>query len=583
MSHTLGRRNRGMNPAARRARRRRPFALGLAAAVLAGSVVLAPGPAAAQNADITAQRVTGSNVYDIAANVAGTLCSTEFGSHSVALASGENWPDALAGAALDRPLLLTRKDFLSAITRLYLTPCADHPKAKVIILGGTAAVSESVADTLRGMGYEVDRIAGADRYETARRVARLFAPDTLSNVYVASGRNFADAIAAAPSVSKDTPLILTEPGELHPQARRFLTDGDRTVESVTILGGTAAVSAGVEEEIRELGIDTDRIAGADRYETAALIARRAFTRSDCFPVTDVAVASGTIPFGGLAAGAVRGPCQPMLLAPDPNRHVPEVLAEFGRDWVLAIGADTQAEVTGIGSSSVISSAAILAVSTGISADSGDPGGTTGELDWARLAPAVVQVECLDTSGSVLKIGSGFFVDDGRSIVTNYHVVEHPRGGDCRRIRANLGGTFEEEPTRELPLALERSAPDRDLALLVTDPDIEPNRTIAVSTEPLRAGESLTALGYPTLGGSTLTLTTGRYSGIQHHDGLKWIKTDTQLAPGNSGGPVLNDRQEVVGVATRLRIVISGGATLGTLSLLVPAEDVTALINGELGE
>ncbi|WP_419933324.1 cell wall-binding repeat-containing protein [Candidatus Poriferisodalis sp.] len=551
--------------------------------MLAGSVVLASGPAGAQSADITAQRVTGSNVYDIAANVAGTLCSTDAGSHSVALASGENWPDALAGTALDRPLLLTRKDFLPAITRLYLTPCADHPKAKVIILGGTAAVSESVADTLRGMGYEVDRVAGADRYETARRVARLFAPDTLSTVYVASGRNFADAIAAAPNVSKDTPLILTEPDELHAEARRFLTDEDRTVESVTILGGTAAVSAGVEEKIRELGIDTDRIAGADRYETAALIARRAFTRSDCFPVTDVAVASGTIPYGGLAAGAVRGPCQPMLLAPDPDRPVPEVLAEFGRDWALAIGADTRAEVTGIGSSSVISSAAILAVSTGIAADSGDPGGATGELDWARLAPAVVRVECLDLSGRAIQFGSGFFVDDGRSIVTNYHVVEHPRGGDCRRIRILRGGTFEVEPTRELAVALERSAPDRDLALLVTDPDIEPHRTLSVSTESLRAGEALTALGYPALGGSTLTLTTGRYSGAQQLDGLTWIKTDTQLSSGNSGGPVLNDRQEVIGVATRLRILTGGGATLGTLSLLVPAEDVIALINGDLGE
>ena len=163
------------------------------------------------------------------------------------------------------------------------------------------------------------------------------------------------------------------------------------------------------------------------------------------------------------------------------------------------------------------------------------------------------------------------------------MVEHPRGGDCRRIRILRGGTFEVEPTRELAVALERSAPDRDLALLVTDPDIEPHRTLSVSTESLRAGEALTALGYPALGGSTLTLTTGRYSGVQQLDGLTWIKTDTQLSSGNSGGPVLNDRQEVIGVATRLRILTGGGATLGTLSLLVPAEDVIALINGDLGE
>lgn len=553
--------------------------------VLAGSLFFAPLPASAQTTDISTQRITGVSVYDIATAVAGGTCDSETGSHSVALASGENWPDALAGAALDRPLLLTKQAFLPSATRAYLEPCKSHSSAKVIILGGSAAVSDAVAETIRAMGYRVDRFAGDDRYATAHRVARTFAPDSLDTVYVASGVNFADAIAAAPSVTNDTPLILTTPDELHDEARRFLTDADRTVESVTILGGTAAVSADVEAEIKALGIDTDRIAGADRYETAALIARRAFSTAGCHPVTDVAVASGTVPYGGLVAGAVRGPCQPLLLAPGPSSEVPEVLAEFGRDWALAIGSDTEATVTGIGSSRLIPSAGISAVATGVSISTGSigSGDAGGSLDWSGVAEAVVQLECLDTAGTTLKIGSGFFVGDGRHIVTNYHVVEHPRGGTCRRIKASLGGTFEQRPTRELPVALVRSAPDRDLALLATDLDLEPNRTLSISTEPLRAGEQLTALGYPTLGGSTLTLTTGRYSGLQRHDSLTWIKTDTQLAPGNSGGPVLNDRQEVIGVATQLRILISGGATVGTLSLLVPAEDVIALIAGGLGQ
>lgn len=554
---------------------------------LAGSVLLAPLPAAAQTSSIAAQRVGATNVFELAAEVAGDSCDTETGSHSVALASGENWPDALAGAALDRPLLLTKTDFLPAVIRAYLTPCAAHAKAKVIILGGPAVVSNSVAEAVRAMGYRVDRFAGEDRYETARRVARTFAPDEIDTVYLASGVDFADAVAAAPSVTSDNPLILTTPDELHDEARRFLTDEDRQVASVTILGGTAAVSAEVEAEIQALGIETERIAGADRYETAALVARRAFSAAGCHPVTDVAVASGTIPFGGLAAGAVRGPCEPLLLAPGPDSEVPEVLAEFGRDWALAIGADTEATVTGIGPSALIPSAAMTAVASGVVTSTGSTGsgGAGGTLDWRRVAEAVVKVECLDTSGSVLRVGSGFFVDDGRHVVTNYHVVEHPRGGDCRRIRISLGGTFEEMPTRDLPVALVRSAPTRDLALLATDPDIEPSRTLSISSEALRAGEPLTALGYPSLGGSTLTLTTGRYSGIQQHDGLKWIKTDTQIAPGNSGGPVLNDRQEVIGVATLLRIAIRGetGITLGTLSLLVPAEHVAALLSGNLGK
>ncbi len=554
---------------------------------MAGSVLLASQPAAAQASSISVQRVTGSSVYELAANVAGGSCDSDIGSHSVALASGENWPDALAGAALDRPLLLTKQEFLPAVTRAYLEPCASHDRAKVIILGGPAAVSEGVAETLRGMGFRVDRFAGDDRYATAHRVARTFAPDEIETVYLASGVNFADAVAAAPSVTSDNPLILTTPGELHDEARRFLTDDDREISSVTILGGTAAISADVEDEIEELGIDTDRIAGADRYETAALIARRAFSDSACHPVTDVAVASGTVPFGGLAAGAVRGPCEPMLLAPASGKPVPETLGEFGSDWLLAIGGSTRAKVTGIGSSSSIPTAALSAVATGVVREPGSSGGDTAAdaLGWYSVARSVVQVGCLRSTGAIVTRGSGFIVGDGYHIVTNQHVVFDENGRECVRMRAYLGGTFEQLPERFVPLSVVRATEARDLALLRMDPNIDPLPTLTIATEPLQAGETLVALGYPSIGGDTMTLTTGRYSGTQELQGLTWIKTDTPIAPGSSGGPVLNERQEVVGVATLLRLAIhgSGGTTVGVLSLLAPAEDVLALIAGDIGQ
>ena len=568
-------------------RRLRRYGVALLSVALAGSVLFAPPPAAAQATSVSVQRVSGASVYELAANVAGGSCDSDIGSHSVALASGENWPDALAGAALDRPLLLTKQAFLPVVTRAYLAPCASHASAKVIILGGPAAVSESVAETLRGMGFRVDRFAGADRYATARRVARTFAPDEIDTVYLASGVNFADAVAAAPSVTRDSPLILTTPDELGAQARRFLTDEDREVSSVTILGGTAAISADVEREINDLGIDTERIAGADRYETAALIARRAFSASGCHPVTDVAVASGTVPFGGLAAGAVRGPCEPLLLAPGPDSPVPETLGRFGQDWLLAIGGSTAATVTGIGTSSSIPSAALSAVATGVVRGSGSGGGDAAAdaLGWNSVARSVVQVRCVSAAGATRRLGSGFVVGDGRQIVTNHHVVFDENGRECPRIRAYLGGTFEQAPERHVPLSVVRAVETRDLALLAMDPDTTPLPTVTIATEPPHAGETLTAIGYPSIGGDTLTLTTGRYSGTTNQDGLTWIKTDTPIAPGSSGGPVLNDLREVVGVATLLRLAIrgSGGTTVGTLGLLVPATDVLALLVGDIGE
>lgn len=566
---------------------RQRLTIGMLSVTLASSVLLSPQPASAQTADITVGRLAGASVYELAANVAGGTCDTDAGSPSAAMASGENWPDALAGAALDRPLLLTKQGFLPAATRSYLEPCASHAKAKVIILGGTAAVSDAVAQTLQSMGYRVDRYAGDDRYETARRVARQFAPDKISTVYLASGVNFADAIAAAPNVTNDTPLVLTTPYELHSQARRFLTDSDREVESVTILGGTAAISSDVEDEIAGLGIETRRIAGADRYETAALIARRSFNAPGCHPVTDVAVASGTIPFGGLVAGAVRGPCQPLLLAPEPSADLPESLAEFGRDWILAIGSSTTARVTGIGSLAVVGTSALSVVATGVS---GDSDGSTGSFDtdtsgWNSVARSVVQVRCISAAGGTVRTGSGFIVGDGFQIVTNHHVVFEDTRLPCRRIRAYLGGTFEQAPERFVPVAVVRADETRDLALLAMDPDIEPLPVAILATEPLRAGETLTALGYPSIGGDTMTLTTGRYSGITELDDVTWVKTDAPIAPGSSGGPVLNARREVIGVTTLLSLAIQGrgGTTVGTLSLLVPVVDVIALINGDIGE
>ncbi len=525
-------------------------------------------------------------MYELAANVAGGSCDTQIGSHSVALASGENWPDALAGTALDRPLLLTTQAFLPAVTREYLAPCASHPSAKVIILGGTAAVSENVAESLRSLGFRVDRISGVDRYDTARRAAKLFAPDSLDTVYVASGVNFADAVAVAPSVTKGTPLILTTPKSLHSDARRFLTDSDRSINSVTILGGTAAISAGVEAEIKALGISTRRIAGADRYETAALLARESFVIASCHPIIDVAVASGIVPFGGLVAGAVRGPCQPLLLAPTASEAVPEALSAFGRDWLLAIGSNDAATVTAVGSPAQIGAVTLTAVATGASFS---PEGLTGAepadaaQDWEQVARSVVRLECFNSAGDRTQRGSGFAVGNGRQIVTNYHVV-FDGGSPCNLVRVGAGGSFEQEPQRYFIGHLERYASSRDIALLSLSDSADRLPPVTLSSVPLRAGDSITALGFPSVGGDTMTLTTGRYSGTIEHDGETWLKTDTAIAPGNSGGPAFNAQRELVGVPTLLRVASQQDlGVVGTLGLLIPAADVAALIEGRLGE
>lgn len=568
--------------------RRRKFVPVVTAVGIVALVASIAQPAAALVSAPETRRVSGSSVYEIAAQVAGATCDSKVGSHSVALASGENWPDALAGSALDRPLLLTTQAFLPAPTRAYLDPCRDHPKAKVIILGGQAAVSTAVEEDLRGMGFRVDRIAGADRYETAHRVARLFAPDELPTVYLASGKNYADAVAAAPSVSRESPLILTASDSLHSEARKFLTAEDRSIDEVTILGGTAAISEAVETEIRSLGLAARRIAGADRYETAALIARESLALPGCHPVRDVAVARGTSPYGGLAASALRGPCQPLLLVPKASDAVPASLVSFGKAWKLSVGDLADAFVTGIGSASQVSDEALAAVATGTqpeSAASRDDGGDGSEsADWEQLAASVVQVVCLNAAGIPQSRGSGFVAGNGRQIVTNHHVVVDDRNRTCAGIDVRVGGTFSIAPSRSLNATLVRSTRGRDLALLSLGSSAAPLPSLGIATVSSKAGDTVTVLGYPSVGGDTLTLTTGRYSGTTRIDGQEWIKTDAQIAPGNSGGPAFDAQGRLVGVATAVNaITFSGAADIaGTLGLMVPAADAALLLDGTLG-
>ncbi len=80
---------------------------------------------------------------------------------------------------------------------------------------------------------------------------------------------------------------------------------------------------------------------------------------------------------------------------------------------------------------------------------------------------------------------------------------------------------------------------------------------------VRMGQRLWVLGYPDAGGGGLTLSQGEIEGFTGQDGAAgrdFIKTDASITHGNSGGPVVDDRGYLVGIASafRTRTSISGG-------------------------
>jgi putative cell wall-binding protein len=255
----------------------------VAQAVRRGLLVVAALVAMATPAS-AAERVAGIDRYVTAASIA----RHTFGPSTprAVVASGEAFPDALAAGGLHAPIYLTTRDALGWTTAASL---ADLDVESVWLLGGTGAVSEAVEHEIEDLGIDVTRVAGADRYATAAQVPIGFndSPGETHTAILASGETFADALAVGPLAFKEgMPVFLTRRDSLP----RVTADAIDDWDEVLIVGGTAAVSEAVEQQVRDLGVDVTRVAGANRQLTAIGVAERfddvthvVLARGDKFP------------------------------------------------------------------------------------------------------------------------------------------------------------------------------------------------------------------------------------------------------------------------------------------------------------
>lgn len=179
----------------------------------------------------------------------------------------------LAGAA-GGPVLLTGRDGLDPRVRAVLDELGvEH----VWVMGGTAALSDAVVAGLPA-GVEATRVAGADRYETAVRaaaeVAALAGTEATAAV-VALGdhpdpsRAFPDALGAGVLAARTGAALLLVAPDRVPEATRGALAG---LADVTVVGGPAAVSEAVAADLGADGRAVRRLAGPDRFATAAAVA-----------------------------------------------------------------------------------------------------------------------------------------------------------------------------------------------------------------------------------------------------------------------------------------------------------------------
>lgn len=237
---------------------------------------------------------------------------------AVVLATGRNWPDALGGAALagavGGPVLLTEPDSLPDAVRAEIERL-DVPE--VCILGGGSSVSTAVAEAVDAIpGVSVRRIGGADRWETAALVAeetraRLLASGrTLDGVYVATGRDFPDALAASPAAFvAGRPILLTEPSRLPTTTADAIES--LAVDRAWVIGGESAVGTTATAGIEGLGLTVERIAGVNRYDTALKLA--AHGEDLGLSWGDLGIATGLSYADALAGGVAQGAAGSLLV------------------------------------------------------------------------------------------------------------------------------------------------------------------------------------------------------------------------------------------------------------------------------
>jgi alpha-tubulin suppressor-like RCC1 family protein/putative cell wall-binding protein len=208
-------------------------------------------------------RIAGEDQYGTAAAIVEYVTSVAGGNlpvsyRTVLVAGGEGFFDALAAGALayrNGHLLLLSSPLAAPLVTL--DAVAGLRANCVVMIGGTTALAPTVATQMSAVvatgGCGVERIGGADRYDTAVQVADRFiaANGSPRQPVLVSGVGFADGLTAAPLAGGDRPLLFTAPDQLSGPTSSWLRQHRNSIQEVLVLGGTSAVSATIANQTNQ--------------------------------------------------------------------------------------------------------------------------------------------------------------------------------------------------------------------------------------------------------------------------------------------------------------------------------------------
>ena len=275
-------------------------------------------------------RVAGDTRYDTAYKNADTL-KKQLGLEmfdSAVVACGTNYPDALSASYLAKvknaPLLLSDVGEVQGTVE-YIRKNVTKGKT-VYLIGGRRVLPEEIK-TLLGSDYDVKRIEGADRFLTNLAVLKE-ANVNNEEIMVCSGLGYADALSAA---ATGRPVLLVDDA-LTAEQKAFL--GGINPAKFYIVGGKKAVNDNVQASLSAMK-NTERIAGADRFDTAVQVAKKFFDMKS----STVVIANGNGFADGIVAGvtAMANKAPLLLVDSDNLKGVADFVKETGAKRSIVMG------------------------------------------------------------------------------------------------------------------------------------------------------------------------------------------------------------------------------------------------------
>ena len=184
-------------------------------------------------------------------------------------------------------------------------------------------------------------------------------------------------------------------------------------------------------------------------------------------------------------------------------------------------------------------------------------------------------------------GSGVIIDPSGIVLTNYHVVNLKDDFDNTERDASyiicLTESISQEPNCGFIGKFIASDKDLDLALLqINNIEGYGNKSVFPyldlnAADATQVSDEVTALGYPSIGGGTITITSGVISGKTSKYNKDWIKTDAIISYGSSGGAAIDADGKVIGITSRAHSDL-----LGSLGYIINITSINDWVSDSKG-